>query len=304
MTTPPVGAEYNKQGALWAFNACSGLFEYMLDEAFLIDSGPHYVAGIADIKLPGDSEARPAVGAYVFFSKSGGLALKRGGQMLQRTGPMGSYILASFLTDELVRGGGQVMGTDKDFGVRAFSGTSWGGPGGIFGTYYHAPTLHFVVTASDQADHVTPWAEIRFEGTDVIGDEEARSRGSEIFDVYAVVVNNVFFRAALDQVETLDPEGRAPLLGNQRRLEVPEILRRVADQQGLLPRLDFQHVVGAFQGTPVEEVGHRVEGGLAVVGEVHEVLARGDDEGVEARAGQGRFGVLEPKGEVVAEEGG
>lgn len=143
---------------LASYSGFGGLFGIL--DMFLIDSGPHYVSGRADIKV-GSNPLNPAVGAFIFFSQSGGSSLKREGQMLQRTDAAGSYFLASFLTDELVRGGGQIMGIDPDFGTRAFSGTTFLGPGGIFGSYYVANKLHFVVTAEDTVDRLPPYVELK-----------------------------------------------------------------------------------------------------------------------------------------------
>lgn len=53
------------------------------------------------------------------------------------------------------------MGIDKDYGVHAFSGTSFAGPGGIFGTYYHVPTLHFDVPETQLLDHQPPFLQLR-----------------------------------------------------------------------------------------------------------------------------------------------
>lgn len=136
-------------------------------------------------------------------SLSGGSTLKRGGQMLQQTSyPSGSYILASSLTDELVRGGGEVMGIDKDFGTRAFSGTSYGGPGGIFGTYYHVPTLHFVVDPSQMGDHQPPYEELSFEVLDGSGayrPVEVANVGDQVYAVIKVHDNQTdFTKVVLD----------------------------------------------------------------------------------------------------------
>ncbi|MBL0313014.1 MAG: hypothetical protein IPP78_09950 [Holophagaceae bacterium] len=153
-----------------------------LDSTF-VDSGPHYLSGLVKIKVGAEDE-KPAAGAYIFFAKDG--TLKRTGQMLQLTSERGSYILASSLTEDLVRGGGQVMAVDKDWGIRGFSGTSFGWPTAGQGKYYYVPAIHLVVTAADQSDHIAPWAEIRFEGRDILSDEQARTLGGTE-EIYFVV---------------------------------------------------------------------------------------------------------------------
>jgi hypothetical protein len=154
-------------------------------ESFLIDSGPHYVSGFVTIQQPGQAE-KPDEGAFIFFASSS-KTLKRAGQLLQRTGSTGSYILASFLTDELVRGGGEVMAVDKDWGVRGFSGTGWGGPGGVYGTYYHAPTIHLAVTPTDLGDRVAPWLQLNLAGRKADGSFEPRDFGTTGEDLFLQV---------------------------------------------------------------------------------------------------------------------
>lgn len=50
---------------------------FALLDAFMIDSGPHYVSGFADITVPGQP-TKPAIGAFIYFHQPGGMDHRAG----------------------------------------------------------------------------------------------------------------------------------------------------------------------------------------------------------------------------------
>ena len=108
----------------------------------------------------------------------------------------------------------------------------------------------------------------------------------------------------LDRARLLEVEGPQPEGVGHAALLVPVVLRRVADEAGLLPGNEVQQVVRPAERAPVREVRHRLEGRVPVVGEVREGRAARDDERAEAGVGERLLRLGLEALDVLGEEGG
>lgn len=152
--------------------------------------GDRFISGFAYRKLPGEN-VKPVEGAFIFFQPAGYGTIRRNGRLLQRTGKEGSYILAASLTDAALRDGGEIMGQDPDYGVRAFTAANdFSTPNSRGDRYCHPDPLVFNITPADQEDRIAPWAELQLDGTNVLGASEVKFREGGTWDVKIVLSGN------------------------------------------------------------------------------------------------------------------
>ena len=179
------------QGALVGVAATSAVGMNGSLDAMSIDAGEYFLAGEVFRHFEGRPNFWPfAVRAAIYAAaiSSGPGALQKAGRLVSRTNELGRYFIASSQAGELTRGNVRLMAMDPDYGITAHTTSTLTIPLGTYGTWYEASPMYLEIGISDEQDRIAPWVEVRFEGSDVIGEQEARFPGDgQDGEIFAVV---------------------------------------------------------------------------------------------------------------------